>query len=101
MIDLEVLKDAFNILKQESRLSSAELEVRTVGSRFRCRACGYSFTEDDIKDQLKKLMGEYGEEYPLHLMPDLAPALIRCPRCGSHDIEVLEPQIRVSEVVTK
>ena len=101
MIDLEVLRDAFNMLKQESRLANAELEVKQVSPRFRCRACGYVFSEDDVNKQLKELIGEYGEEYPLHLMPDLAPTLLKCPRCGSHDIEMLESQIRVVEVVTK
>lgn len=101
MIDLEVLRDAFNMLKQESRLANAELEVRQVSPKFRCRVCGYVFSEDDVNKQLKELMSEYGEEYPLHLMPDLAPTLLKCPRCGSHDIEMLESRIRVVEVVTK
>ncbi len=101
MIDLEILKEAFDMLKQDSKLVKASLEVRVVVPKLRCRRCGYALTDDDVKRQLNELMKDYGEEYPLHLIPDLAPALLRCPRCGSHDLEMEEPRIKVAEVVTE
>ena len=101
MIDLEILREAFDMLKQESRLAKATLEVKVVMPKIRCRHCGYTLTDDDVRAQLNELMKGYGEEYPLHLMPDLAPALLKCPRCGSHDLEMEEPRIKVAEVVTE
>ncbi len=99
MIDLDILREAFGMLKQESRLAKASLEVRVVMPKMRCRRCGYILTEEDIRAQLNELMRGYGEEYPLHLMPDLAPTPLKCPRCGSHDLEMEEPKIRITEVV--
>ena len=98
-LDISVLREAFDSLKRESRLADATLEVRVRVPKFRCRACGGEFGEGDITDQVRRLQEAYGEEYPLHLMPDLLPALVTCPRCGSHDVEA-ELSIRVEEVET-
>ncbi|MCU7787560.1 hydrogenase maturation nickel metallochaperone HypA [Pyrobaculum sp. 3827-6] len=98
-LDIAVLKEAFDTLKRESRLEKAALEVKVVTPRYRCRACGYEFGQEEVDPQIKKLMGDYGEEYPLHLIPELLPTFVRCPRCGSHDIEA-ELSIKVEEVET-
>lgn len=99
MLELDVLREAFDMLKRESALEGAALEVRVRTPRFRCRRCGLEFGEGDVGGQLRELRERYGEEYPLHLMPDLAPTLVRCPRCGSHDIEV-DARIAVEAVET-
>jgi hydrogenase nickel incorporation protein HypA/HybF len=98
-LDIAVLKEAFDTLKRESRLEKATLEVKVVTPRYRCRTCGYEFGQEEVDPQIKKLMGDYGEEYPLHLIPELLPTFVRCPRCGSHDIEA-ELSIKVEEVET-
>ncbi|MEZ0247808.1 MAG: hydrogenase maturation nickel metallochaperone HypA [Thermoproteus sp.] len=99
MLDVKMLQEAFDFLKKESKLEAARLEVRVRSPRFRCRRCGYEFGEEEVRSQIEAVAGRYGEEYPLHLMPDLVPAFVRCPRCGSHDIEV-DAQIKVEEVET-
>ncbi len=98
-LDIEVLKDAFKTLREGTRLKEAELEVKIVKPRVRCRACDYVFTDEDVERQVEALRKEYGEEYPLHLMPELLPMFVRCPRCGSNDLEVENPGIKVTEVV--
>ncbi|MFZ8809755.1 MAG: hydrogenase maturation nickel metallochaperone HypA [Pyrobaculum sp.] len=98
-LDVEMLKEAFDMLKQESRLAKAMLEVKVRSPKYRCRSCGYEFGQVDVDAQIKALMQNYGEEYPLHLIPELAPTFIRCPRCGSHDIET-ELSIKIDEVET-
>ncbi len=85
-LDLEILKEAFDMMKKDSVLDKAELEVEFKEPTFKCRNCGLSFTLSDVKDQLDSVRSEFGEEYPLHLMPALAPSFLKCPKCGSHDI---------------
>ncbi|MBW9141628.1 MAG: hydrogenase/urease maturation nickel metallochaperone HypA [Candidatus Aramenus sp.] len=85
-LDVEILKEAFDTMKSDSPLDKAELEVVFKDPTFKCRNCGLSFSLKDVRDQLESLKGEFGEEYPLHLMPALAPSFLKCPKCGSHDI---------------
>lgn len=98
-LDVSVLNEAFDTLKRESRLEKAKLEVKVRSPRYRCRACGYEFGQEEVDPQIKRIAGEYGEEYPLHLIPELLPAFVRCPKCGSHDIEA-ELSIKIEEVET-
>lgn len=98
-LDISILKEAFDFLKKESNLQQAELEVKLRGVRYRCRACGYEFTDAQISQVIKNLSDYYGEEYPLHLIPELLPTFVKCPRCGSHDIEA-DLSIRIEEVET-
>jgi hydrogenase nickel incorporation protein HypA/HybF len=98
-LDVSILTEAFDTLKKESRLEQAKLEVRVRSPRYRCRACGYEFGQEEVDPQIRQLMGQYGEEYPLHLIPELLPTFVKCPRCGSHDIEA-ELSIKVDEVET-
>jgi len=98
-LDVEILKEAFDMLKQDSRLAKATLEVKVRTPRYKCRSCGHEFGQEEVDAQIKALMQSYGEEYPLHLIPELAPTFIRCPKCGSHDIEA-ELSIKIEEVET-
>jgi hydrogenase nickel incorporation protein HypA/HybF len=97
-LDLEVLQQAFDVLKQESNLQDAKLEVRIKEPVMKCRSCGRSFTLAEVMSKIESLKGEYGEEYPLHLMPELLPSFISCPYCGSHDVEVMGQEITIDEV---
>ncbi|NON62532.1 hydrogenase/urease maturation nickel metallochaperone HypA [Acidianus sp. RZ1] len=100
-LDLDILKDAFNEMKKDSGLSNAELEVKIKDPTFKCRNCGYIFTISEVSDQLQGVREEFGEEYPLHLMPALAPSFIRCPKCGSHDVIAQAEDITIDEIVVK
>ncbi|AFA38936.1 Zn finger protein HypA/HybF (possibly regulating hydrogenase expression) [Pyrobaculum oguniense TE7] len=98
-LDVSVLNEAFDALKRESRLERAKLEVKVRSPRYRCRACGYEFGQEEVDPQIRRIAGEYGEEYPLHLIPELLPTFVKCPKCGSHDIEA-ELSIKIEEVET-
>ncbi|ACB39360.1 hydrogenase maturation nickel metallochaperone HypA [Pyrobaculum neutrophilum] len=98
-LDLSILREAFDMLKMDSRLEKATLDVKVRSPRYRCRACGYVFGHEEVSSQIEALVGKYGEEYPLHLVPELLPAFVKCPRCGSHDIEA-DLAIQVEEIET-
>ncbi|ABL87374.1 hydrogenase expression/synthesis, HypA [Pyrobaculum islandicum DSM 4184] len=98
-LDISILREAFDMLKKESRLEKAELEVKVRTPRYRCRACGYMFGHEEVASQIEALVGKYGEEYPLHLVPELLPAFVKCPKCGSHDIEA-DLSIQVEQIET-
>lgn len=97
MLEIHILEEAFNMLKRESSLEEAALVVKIRAPRFKCRRCGSEFGEDEIREQLEALRRGYGDEYPLHLIPDLVPTFVKCPRCGSHDIEV-DARISIEEI---
>ena len=97
-LDIEILKEAFNMLKQGTNLENAELEVVIKEPKFQCLHCGKEFTFSQISRNVEELKNEYGEEYPLHLMPELLPSFISCPYCGSHDIKVLGQDITIEGI---
>lgn len=97
-LELDILKEAFNVLKKGTILDSATLEVIVKEPTFICKNCEYVFTAKEVQNQLDLIKSEFGEEYPLHLMPALAPSFIKCPKCGSHDIIVKEEDITIEEV---
>ncbi len=101
-LDIEILKEAFETMKKESAfLDNAILEVKFKDPTFKCRSCGNVFTADQVKDQLDRVRSDYGEEYPLHLIPSLASSFLTCPKCGSHDIIVQVEDITIDEIVVK
>ncbi|MEM0370570.1 MAG: hydrogenase maturation nickel metallochaperone HypA [Pyrobaculum sp.] len=97
MLDVAVLKEAFDFLKKESRLENAALEVEVREPVYKCRSCGYVFHHGDVLKDIETLAKTYGEEYPLHVVPELLPTFIKCPRCKSHDIEA-DLSIRIEKI---
>lgn len=85
MLDLDIVRDAFKILKKDTELENSDFEVKVRDTDFDCRNCGRRFRLKDIKGQLGEVLENYGEENPLHLLPALVSAFVRCPFCGSHD----------------
>ncbi|BCS93139.1 hydrogenase maturation nickel metallochaperone HypA [Metallosphaera javensis (ex Sakai et al. 2022)] len=85
-LDVEILIEAFDELKKNTSLSDSRLEVNIREPSFTCQRCGFVFHLNDIKSQVDDLRSEFGEEYPLHLIPMLGPSFLTCPHCGSHDI---------------
>jgi hydrogenase nickel incorporation protein HypA/HybF len=77
------------------------LEVKLRGLSIRCRSCGLEFGDADLSSQLGPLSSSYGENYPMHLIPNLLPAFARCPHCGSHDLATSGLEFRIEEVETE
>ncbi|MCS7118438.1 MAG: hydrogenase maturation nickel metallochaperone HypA [Archaeoglobaceae archaeon] len=93
MLEVEILLDAFNKLKKESKICDAELEVRVRDQKFGCRNCKNIFTIDDIKPQLDPIMKDH-DDYELHELSSLLTTFVKCPKCESRDFEV-DASIRV------
>lgn len=94
MLEVEILNEAFETIKKETKIATARLEVRVREQNFCCRACGGKFELLEIMDQIEPVLREYGEENPLHIAPSLITAFAKCPKCGSHDFEA-DSSIRV------
>ncbi len=100
-IDLEIFKTALNELSKDTPLEDTRFIIREVSTMFRCHSCNYEWSWKDIKnDVIKELCGDDGEcDNPIHLSPSLASVYVRCPRCGSLDIEFTNYGVRISKVV--
>jgi hydrogenase nickel incorporation protein HypA/HybF len=68
----------------EPRLTDVAIAIETEPARFRCRPCEHAFALADTRSP----QGDDAAE-AIHLIPELAHAFIRCPRCQSPDFEVL------------
>ena len=91
-LDKPMLVDAFRSLLEGPMLGGAELEVTDDKAAFTCQKCSAKWGMDEAKEQLKEVGADLlvnepdSEELPLHFLPELYPAFIRCPQCGSSDI---------------
>lgn len=97
-LEADILKQAYDTLKRGTIAEKSVLEVSFKDPIFKCRNCRNTFTIREVINEINKVKDEFGEEYPLHLMPGLAPAFIKCPKCGSNDIEVSSQEITIEGV---
>jgi len=83
LVDIESLKFALEVISRGSRLEGARFRIEVKPPRFRCKSCGYewSIEAENLDDDVKLY---------LHFAPDKVYEMLRCPRCGSRDVEVLE-----------
>ncbi len=91
-IDREVLEFALNSIFETSNLRPS-IELRDTEAVFRCRKCGYvwRYSEITLDDEVREA---------IHFLPEVVHSFVKCPRCGSHDFEVVEGRgVRVDEVV--
>jgi hydrogenase nickel insertion protein HypA len=105
-VDSEVLKKALAALMAGPRLTGAHVRVRLEPAHFLCRRCGSEWDMADTKEQLSQVPDSLlirepdSNELPLHFLPDLYAAFIRCPTCGSSDFSAVRgDDIRVMRVV--
>ncbi|NPA05696.1 MAG: hydrogenase nickel incorporation protein HypA [Crenarchaeota archaeon] len=80
-IDRDVFLFALKTLAEEMG-GIGRVEVREVEARFRCRRCGYEWTLKGAG------LGEEERE-AIHFVPEAVHVYLSCPRCGSHDFEVV------------
>ena len=84
LIDEISLKNAFEAYSLGSPLEGAELVVKVIPSRFKCKRCGREWSFREAFPQLK-------EKIPvIHLYPHLVSEMLRCPDCGSSEVEILQ-----------
>jgi hydrogenase nickel incorporation protein HypA/HybF len=91
-LDKGILVESFKSLLEGPVLGGAELEVIDDRAAFTCQKCSAKWGMDEAKKQLKSVAPELlisepdSKELPLHFLPELYPAFIHCPSCGSSDI---------------
>lgn len=81
-IDLDAFKFALDQLSLQRSLN-ARFEFRGERAEFKCRACGamWPFEKENLDPDVKEA---------IHVIPEVAHAFLRCPRCGSPDFEVVK-----------
>lgn len=93
-IDIDILRDALKTLFEEEFNEDVEIGMEVEKARLRCNTCGHEFGFQEAWEQLKQIFcpdNEPGEECenPIHYIPELAPSFIKCPKCGSVDLEII------------
>lgn len=98
MLDREIFKEAYSELSKGGPLEDSELVIEEDPPRFVCRNCGREFSLEQAAPQVAEVWRKYGEENPLHFLPDLAPMFLRCPYCGSENVVVSNTEIKVKRI---
>ena len=109
---MQLDKDAFvyslSLLRSGPMLGAAKLEVKIEKATFSCRKCSRSWSMDETRKQLQEvekglLVRELdGTELPLHFLPQLYPAFVHCPDCGSSDILLKDGQsVQITKLVVE
>ena len=91
-LDRRALAGALRILLDGSRLKGARVRLHVESAEFTCRRCGRRWGMTQATKQLAHVPDELrvrepdSKELPLHFLPSLYSAFLRCPHCGSSDI---------------
>ncbi len=99
-LDGSLLKEALTELSKGGSFESVEFSVVEEPTVFRCSRCGneWEFSHELIEGD-RKVLEEGVEESSVHFIPELAPALIKCPKCQSRDFQAIKGKgIRVSRL---
>ncbi len=84
-IDMEIFSFAISELKKEYSLDNIEIVLKTEPALLKCRVCGKTWY---FSENLKHLDDFIAES--IHFVPEAFHAFIRCPHCGSPDIEIVK-----------
>ncbi len=93
-IDKDILRDAVATLAEEELGYKVSVVIEEEKAKLKCNTCGYEFGFNEAFEQLKRIFcpdlkpGEECEN-PVHYVPELVSTYIRCPKCGSPDIEII------------
>ncbi|MEM0017428.1 MAG: hydrogenase nickel incorporation protein HypA [Candidatus Korarchaeum sp.] len=104
-LELDILRFALEELSKGTPLEGSRFMFREEKASFRCNSCGYKWDFEQAHDTLPEDLGiregtSGDRESPIHFIPDLAQALMRCPSCGSRDFEVESGRgLRIYKVV--
>lgn len=91
-LDKDAFANSFSVLGSGTTLADARLEMAVEKAVFLCRKCSRSWSMDETQKQLQEvekgllIKESDGTELPLHFLPQLYPAFVHCPDCGSSDI---------------
>ncbi len=88
LVDPVALKFALEVAGKGTPMEGAEIEIEFVDPVFRCRKCGHEWKLTG--DQLGRLTNDKALAQVLHYYPDLITEHLKCPVCGSRDIDIVE-----------
>ena len=83
-IEVDIFRDALKEISEGTLLKETRFSIEEEEAKFKCRNCGYIWKFNEIKRSIKEDDAE-----AIHFIPELAHAIIRCPRCGSPDFIVV------------
>jgi len=81
-VDREVFEFALRELMKMEGLESIDIELREIPAKLRCRRCGFEWS-------LREVSIEEWVREAIHFVPEAAHSYLSCPRCGSHDFEIV------------
>ncbi|AFK23040.1 hydrogenase nickel incorporation protein HypA [Pyrococcus sp. ST04] len=84
-VNADVVGFAMRELFKGTIAEGAEIIFEEEEAIFKCRSCGYEWKLKEVKDRLDERIRE-----DIHFIPEVVHAFISCPRCGSHDFEVVK-----------
>ncbi|MDV3104222.1 hydrogenase nickel incorporation protein HypA [Thermococcus waiotapuensis] len=81
----DIVKFAMEQLFAGTIAEGAEIIFEEEEAAFRCRNCGHEWKLKEVKDKFDERIRE-----DIHFIPEVVHAFMACPRCGSHDFEVVQ-----------
>ena len=87
LIDIEALRFALQVASKGTPAEGAKLHITIETPRFRCRHCSHEWELN--REKLEEIAEKYGLASAMHIYPDIILQYMRCPRCGSTDVEIV------------
>ncbi|WP_297418835.1 hydrogenase nickel incorporation protein HypA [Thermococcus sp.] len=84
-VDEEIVKFAMEQLFSGTIAEGAKIEFIGEEAVFRCRNCGYEWKLREVKNRFDERLRE-----DMHFIPEVVHAFLACPKCGSHDFEIVK-----------
>jgi len=83
-VDGEIVKFAMEQMFAGTIAEGAEIIFEEEEAAFRCRSCGNEWKLKEVRDRFDDRIKE-----DIHFIPEVVHAFLACPKCGSHDFEVV------------
>ena len=81
----DIVKFAMEQMFAGTIAEGAEIEFIEEEAVFRCRNCGHTWRLKEVKEKFDERIKE-----DIHFIPEVVHSFLACPKCGSHDFEVVQ-----------
>ena len=81
----DIVKFAMEQMFAGTIAEGAEIIFEEEEAVFKCRNCGHTWKLREVKDKFNERIRE-----DIHFIPEVVHAFLACPKCGSHDFEVVQ-----------
>ncbi len=98
LVDIDALVFALKVASKGTPAEGARFEVTVEEPVFRCRRCGHQWSIP--RNRVQEIAEAYGISSTMHLYPDIVVEYLKCPRCGSNDVEIVRGRGVVVETVS-